>query len=90
MKIHNLGEQINTISHVKLELDKHGINNIIINKKGVCYYCGEIIDLETQRCVIYRSMRNQTISLFHEPHFYMMNRCGMVHPIATIGRRIDK
>ena len=64
-KVHELGEQINTISHVALELVKHGIENPVINFRGRCYGCGKIIDLENEECKIYQSNRNQSISLFH-------------------------
>ena len=64
-KVHELGEQINTISHVVLELAKHGIENPIINFRGRCYGCRKVIDLETEECKIYQSSRNQSISLFH-------------------------
>ena len=84
MVVHNLGEQINTISHVVLELAKRGIENPVINQQGRCYGCGKVIDLENEQCNIYKSSRNQSISLFHP-------RCeipvaGGPSLITTIGR----
>ena len=82
MEVHNFGEQINTISHVVLELNKYQINDPVINQEGRCYGCGKVIDLDNEKCVIYQSRRNQSISLFHP-------RCdtpvaGGIPPLITL------
>ena len=88
IRIDEIGEQINTIYNVAEELKEHGITDPIINKEGKCYYCGEAIDIENKRCVIYKSMRNGSISLFHEGHFN--HYPGMVDPVAIIGYSIKE
>ena len=88
-RIDEIGEQINTIYNVAKELEKHEITNPVINKDGKCYDCGEAIDIENERCVIYESYRNGTISLFHKEHFNNPPVAGMHDPIAIIGRSIE-
>ena len=88
-RIDEISEQINTIYHVAKELEKHGINEPIINQDGKCYACGESIDIENSKCAIYKSHRNGTISLFHEEHFNNPTIAGMYDPLAIIGRSID-
>ena len=88
-RIDEIGEQINTIYNVASELESHGITEPVINKDGKCYDCGESIDIENGRCVIYESYRNGTISLFHEEHFNNPPVAGMHDPIAIIGRQIQ-
>ena len=85
LQIEALGEQINTIFNAALELEKHGKSEPIFNKDGKCYHCGEAIDLENGRCIIYESHRNGTISLFHEEHFNNPPVVGMHKPVAIIG-----
>ncbi len=86
-EIDSLGEQINTIYNVVEELKKHGIIDPVINKEGKCYYCGTAIDIENELCIIYRSMRNRSISLFHNICWLKTQTIGMTDPIATIGRK---
>jgi len=88
-RIDEIGEQINTIYNVADELEKHEVTDPVINKEGKCYDCGESIDLENGRCVIYESYRNGTISLFHEEHFNNPLVAGGHDPIAIIGHSID-
>jgi len=96
-RINEISEQINTIYNVAKELEDHKITEPIINQDGKCYDCGEAIDLENGRCVIYKSYRNGTISLFHEEHFNNPPVAGMHDSIAIIGfsvksdtKRIDE
>ena len=86
-EIDDLGEQINTIHNVVEELKKHGITDQVINKEGKCYYCGKAIDIENDLCVIYQSMRNKSISLFHNLCWSNTRTIGMAKSIATIGRK---
>ena len=90
IRIEEIGEQINTIYNVAEEIKEHGITDPIINKEGKCYYCGEAIDIENERCVIYKSMRNGTISLFHNICWLNTQTIGMADPVAIIGRSIEK
>jgi len=63
-EIEDLGFQQNTLFHVKMELERLSIEDVRINKKGLCSGCHE--PFKEGVVVVYRSQRNGTISLFHE------------------------